>query len=685
MKELGKIGIGLGLALAFTSPATTAFAEEDQSPPEMAAESEGEESEGLEGAEESQDPEEASNADSITDWVHPMRRNLISSNINSEGAMGFHSIASAISPGALRFQVGLLGQGSGGSSVVRLNDQNRAFGGNVVVNSSLIEEFGFHLALNARNNVNNYGRPQAMLSQGDLSFGFTGRYEVADGIWLGGDLSFFVPAGFGNVGLSASSTSLRPRLMGSFDFDALFGTAEDLVIPLLAHLNFGFLIDNSENLVPEGYNIDRVERFAYGISAYNLLEIGIGLEAPMPYVTPFLAWNLGIPLGPDDGVCSQANPLDCVAEIGPAAYPQVLSLGAKTEPLENLGLHAGIDFGLTSSDAEGLPVTAPFTFQFGLSWRIDPTPRIQIEEREIETLVEVGEPRGYLLARLIDERTGEPVADARINYVDREESGHFSRALTGVFRTYDFEPGEEVRIEISHPRYEVAYATFTIEEGSQELEILLEPLPMAMTLRGQVVGMNGAPAIGAVVVLTGREGESVEVEVDEEGRFEGEVSPGHVTVAAFLEGFLTAGGDYRFGPDHDEELAIAFVREESQVVVGVAETQVRVQERIDFESGGSNLLEQSAEVLDVVAAVLLENPQIRRVQIQGHTDDAGDEDYNLELTQRRAESVKSALLERGISEERLEAEGYGASMPLVPNTSRRNRNLNRRIEFRILE
>lgn len=685
MKDLREQGLRLGIALALIgATAAPAWAEDS-------AQGQDDVYEELEESEDRAEEEEEYVGDAeygeyddydYGDWIHPLRRNGTTPLMNSEGATGFHSIASAVSPGPLMFQVGLLAEASRGSDVIRLNDQNRFFGGNVLVNGSITEELGVFLRLQARNNVNTYGRPEAMLSQGDMSLGFVGRSEVTPGIWVGGGLTLLTPSSFGGVGLTAQATSVRTRLMGSFDMDRLLG-ADDLVVPLIVHLNAAYLVDNTENLVPEGAQVDRVERFAYGISAYNMIELGLGLEAPLPYVTPFLGWNLGIPVAPTGDVCAPGTALDCVSQIGPSAFPQTLSLGVKGEPLANLGLHAGIDIGLTGSDAEGLPVTLPYNLIFGMSWNIDTRPQIQIEERE--TIVEVGEPRGFFLARLVDENTGEPVGDARIDYLDWDESGHFSLSGSGIFRTYEFFPGDEVTVEISHPRYETQVVSWVIEEeGGQEFDIFMEPLALEAMLSGQVLGVAGMPAAGARVVLTShQDGSTQEVALDEEGRFEAAVQPGLVTVAAFQEGYLTAGRDLQVAPDSEEELTLSFSGEEGDIIVGVSETQLQVQGRIDFESGGDMLLDSSHQVLDVVAAVLFENPEVWNLQIQGHSDDAGDEDYNLELTQRRAEAVKAYLVEKGISAERLEAEGYGSAMPLVPNTSRRNRNLNRRIEFRI--
>ena len=86
-----------------------------------------------------------------------------------------------------------------------------------------------------------------------------------------------------------------------------------------------------------------------------------------------------------------------------------------------------------------------------------------------------------------------------------------------------------------------------------------------------------------------------------------------------------------------------------------------------------------------IATALLENPQILRVEIQGHTDDQGEDQYNAELSQRRAESVRTWLVEHQVGAERLRARGYGETQPLIRDTTEAARATNRRVEFRIEE
>ena len=666
----------LAVVVAATSPATALLAQEEEIPPDAEEMDE----EVYEEVETYYENGEHDDEYSVV-WQNPMRAR-ISPSMTREGAPGSGRLTSAVSPGPMMFQVGLLGAASGGNNVIRLNDQNRSFLGNVLISGSFSENFGAYLGLGARNNVNTFGRPQAMLSQGDLHLGALGRYEVSPGVWLGGDMAFFVPSGFGSVGLDAAGLSFRPRLLFSVDLDEVTGRQDDLVVPLVAHLNLSYRFDNSESLA-EGAQLDRIERFAYGISAYDLFEVGLGVEVPLPYVTPYLGWTLGVPVNGDEALCGPNRALECVADLGAASFPQHLSLGLKGEPLRNLGLHAGVDIGLTATQAEGLPMTLPFQVVFGASWTIDTTPVVEIYESVVE--IDAAEPRGYLIGRVLNEETGEPIGDARIAYLDRDDTAQLSGAESGLFRSYGFAPGEELNLEISHPHYELAWASWEVEEGTGEIEIYLTPLPRELTMAGRVRVPEGANIEDVELFITGGDGETIAGELDGEGRFQVMVQSGLVTVSATLEGYLTAGRDVVLEAGADGEVDVVIQTPESEIVVGVSETDLRVQGRIDFEAGTSEMLDGVSEILDVVVAVLFENPQLRRVQIQGHVDDAGDDDYNMELSQRRADAVAQYLVSRGIAEERLEPEGYGSANPLVPNTSRRNRMLNRRIEFRILD
>ncbi len=119
--------------------------------------------------------------------------------------------------------------------------------------------------------------------------------------------------------------------------------------------------------------------------------------------------------------------------------------------------------------------------------------------------------------------------------------------------------------------------------------------------------------------------------------------------------------------------------------VRVDRTQIRILQRIEFEFDRAVLRPSAIPILEEVRDVLRVNPQIRRIRIEGHTDSQGADDYNMELSQRRAETVRSWLIEHGIDASRLEAQGFGESRAIASNRTREGRQTNRRVEFHIVD
>ncbi|HNC97874.1 MAG TPA: OmpA family protein, partial [Myxococcota bacterium] len=83
--------------------------------------------------------------------------------------------------------------------------------------------------------------------------------------------------------------------------------------------------------------------------------------------------------------------------------------------------------------------------------------------------------------------------------------------------------------------------------------------------------------------------------------------------------------------------------------------------------------------------VLEAHPEITRLEVAGHTDSDGNDNFNLELSQRRVEAVLQYLVARGVAPERLVAKGYGESRPVANNRSPDGKAKNRRVEFQILK
>ncbi len=99
-----------------------------------------------------------------------------------------------------------------------------------------------------------------------------------------------------------------------------------------------------------------------------------------------------------------------------------------------------------------------------------------------------------------------------------------------------------------------------------------------------------------------------------------------------------------------------------------------------FDTGRAELKPGAARPIDQIAAFLNEHPD-RRVQIEGFTDSQGGNDYNLELSQKRADAVAMAIIQRGIDAQRVRAMGYGEEFPKANNADAGSRQLNRRVEI----
>jgi hypothetical protein len=104
---------------------------------------------------------------------------------------------------------------------------------------------------------------------------------------------------------------------------------------------------------------------------------------------------------------------------------------------------------------------------------------------------------------------------------------------------------------------------------------------------------------------------------------------------------------------------------------------------IEFAENSAEIKQIMMSDLDKVVDFLLDHPDFK-LRISGHTDSQGDAKFNLKLSQRRAESIKKYLITKGnLDESRIEAQGYGSSIPIIAEKTDTDRKINRRVEFEI--
>ncbi|MCA9654326.1 MAG: OmpA family protein [Myxococcales bacterium] len=117
--------------------------------------------------------------------------------------------------------------------------------------------------------------------------------------------------------------------------------------------------------------------------------------------------------------------------------------------------------------------------------------------------------------------------------------------------------------------------------------------------------------------------------------------------------------------------------------VEVRDNKIVINEKVQFEFDSAKILEVSHSLLDEVAKVIKENPQIKKIEVEGHASAEGSDSHNMKLSDKRAKAVMKYLVDQGgIDKKKLTAKGYGETRPLVqPGEDEKNR----RVEFTITE
>jgi len=138
-------------------------------------------------------------------------------------------------------------------------------------------------------------------------------------------------------------------------------------------------------------------------------------------------------------------------------------------------------------------------------------------------------------------------------------------------------------------------------------------------------------------------------------------------------------------PDTPGEKKFDGCPNQSHIKVTVTARAIELHEKVYFDFGKASIQRRSNPLLDQVAATLKQYPEIKKLRVEGHTDNKGSREYNQDLSQRRAQSVVDYLIGKGIESERLIAKGFGMEKPITSNKSEESRSKNRRVEMIILE
>ena len=210
-------------------------------------------------------------------------------------------------------------------------------------------------------------------------------------------------------------------------------------------------------------------------------------------------------------------------------------------------------------------------------------------------------------------------------------------------------------------------------------DIYLDP-SLSITLEGTVYDKKEGIATAANVVLNGEKDFLNEFNVDDFGDYQLKLpAAGKYIFTVTKEGFF----------DLTDSILVRQKKRYQNVRKDLYLTPIEVGasvvlENIFFDFDKTTLRSESFPELDKVVDFLNRNPDIT-VEIGGHTDSKGSDQYNKNLSQGRAESVRSYLLDQNIDPFRISAKGYGEEVPIATNNTDEGRQTNRRVEFTILK
>ncbi|MDJ0761572.1 MAG: OmpA family protein [Myxococcota bacterium] len=646
--------------------------------------------------------------------------------LSLRGPTGLFHIIEAGSDKAGTFGLGVHGAFFRFSDYLYANDKNTQIWGGINLRLTPLEFLEIFIGLRSFVNYNNLSSPSLSQALGHPEIGVKGFFSPVDWITLGGlvGAAFRNPAGQFDVSFKGTNADLA--LFSTFDISKL-----NKMLPLRAHLNVGYLFDQSSKLV-EDYERDQggcdtdedgdgtadyegclnpIARTALGINRNDQLRVGVGVDVLLPYVSPIVEYWLEIPVNRQDFTCPEkilGSPDSCLKQEGFTGMRQWVTLGARIlPPISSLAVDVGLDLGLTgwAPSVHELAAQAPYRVIVGVSYGFGPAEKVAAPRTEsVATGIappEEDQPKVVIAGYVHDATSTEKgIPGAVITYVDRDltpqVTGH-----DGRFQSYDLPPGpltlavaadgyREGSFVVSIPSPEGYRADTPEVDGSDQalkpLEVQLNcplvPLLSTGTMLIRVLDEKGEPMPNAVVTMKGP------VEVREtsgqDGKVEQEVVSGQYSLTIEKEGYLSKSKAITLaeGAYADVEIPLAPKPKESNVVV--EKKRIVIKKKIHFATGADKILPDAFPLLDEVAYVLQSHPDITRVEIQGHTDNRGRRKLNIRLSDKRARAVRDYLMGAGVAADRLEAKGYGPNKPIAPNITAGGRARNRRVEFRIL-
>jgi OmpA-OmpF porin, OOP family len=595
-------------------------------------------------------------------------------------------------------------------------DDNRYVGGALSLGITPIEHLEITAALTGRS-LKTEDRPPGTTGAdvyntvGDPYIDIKTYGAVSKGVTLGGDLLLNFLSAPAADGLDFAGTSFGVR--GNLSFDLREMPAH---VPLELRLNAGYYFDQSHKVVEDEEDerlaalvgsgqvtnpddevrhlAPRNQRLAFAVNRVDHFGLALGLEAPLKLsknvaLHPILEWEMWMPINRQGYDCPRTSDADddsCLDAEGAGVWPQRLTAGARLFPaLSTFSLLAGIELGLggTKDFVRELAPTPPYRVFVSAAYSVDFAPQ-KVEQVEKRVEIPVAVKQGRVTGQVFEQGANTPIEGAQV-MVQGTQLSPLVTSPDGSFVGYQLPPGNIV-LSIAAEGYEPGTCATTIppEGGDAAAQCMLVALPRLGSVVGSVVGKDAAALAGVQVRLSGPVARTVSTGADGIFRDSG-LPPGAYQVHIDHQGYFLSNTPLQIEPRKEATVQIALVPKSKTPLVVVQKTRLVLRGTVLFNTGTAQLDARSGPLMTEIADVLLRTPAISKIEVQGHTDNVGAADFNLTLSQQRAEAVRDWLIRSGVAPERLEAKGYGHNKPIAPNVTPAGKAKNRRVAFIITE
>lgn len=287
-----------------------------------------------------------------------------------------------------------------------------------------------------------------------------------------------------------------------------------------------------------------------------------------------------------------------------------------------------------------------------------------------------------LTGTVFNKKTNDPVqADVEVRIKEKDPI-KLRSASSGNFETR-FPEVQEIVVQAGASGFQPATESIKVpllyNDTTLHVDLLLTPVAKTLLLTGSIYDQKSNKQIPARLEVSAKSSSA---------RLKPDGSSGHYEqaiprldwylITASAEGYLNATDSVWI---NDEELSPV----SKDIYLQPIEVGVTVRlKNIYFDFDKTTLKSESFAELNKVVDFLKQNPSVE-IEISGHTDNKGSDDYNLNLSQGRSQAVVDYLIRQGIADHRLQAHGYGETKPIDSNDSEEGRANNRRVEFTVLK